>query len=260
MSVDAVKALIVDDEALGRQRVQQLLADENDVQICAMIEDGPSALEWLKHHQVDVIFLDIQMPEMDGFEFLSQYRLHLAEQPLPMVVFVTAYHEYAIQAFRVHALDYLLKPLERKVFKQSLNRVREHLASKQSLSYQNRISALLDEQSPGAQFKQRYLTVKQGDRFQLVQYADIFAVETQGNYLSIQLANTDYKIRETLQHFLQKASHQPLVQINRSTAVNLELIKEIQSYFKGEYVLILHNGLEVITSAKYRTNVQQLIS
>lgn len=250
-----IRTLIVDDEELGRLRVQQLLEHQPDFEVVGVCSGGADAVQWLQNAQCDLLFLDIQMPETDGFAVIRE----TPQARLPVVVFITAYHEYAIEAFRVHALDYLLKPVDREQFQDTLIRVKDTLTSQQQQGYLERLSNMLQEQNQQTRFKQKFVTIKQGERMFPVQYQDIIAVEAQGNYLLVHTTAQQYRMRSTLTDFLTQASHQPMQQINRSVAINMEAIKEIQRYFKGEFALVMKNDLEFITSAKYRSNIQSLM-
>lgn len=278
-----IKILIVDDEEFGRLRVQQLLADNKDIEIVGICESGESAVHWLDDHHCDLVFLDIQMPEINGFDVIRQ----TAKDKLPLVVFITAYHEYAIEAFRVHALDYLLKPVDRDLFQQSLKRAMETLRlhqqslhqqhpqqqqqsqnqqqpQSQQQAYIDRLTNMIQEQNQQtkfkqSKFKQKFVTIKQGERIFPVQYTEIIAIEAQANYLSIHTEDSDYRMRSTLTQFLEGCGHQPIQQINRSVAINIEHIQEIQRYFKGEYAIIMKNGLQFTTSNKHRCNIQALL-
>lgn len=187
---------------------------------------------------------------------------------MPLIVFVTAYQEYAIEAFRVNALDYLLKPVARDVFRDTIMRIKASLISRNQQDYLERLTLLLSQTSfdgnsqwdSGQQsFKQKYVAIKQGERIFPVHYDSIFAVEASGNYLTIYTEDGQYKIRSTLAAFLQQASHKPIQQINRSVAVHLECVKEIQKYFKGDYAIVMKNGLQFVTSSKYRGAIANFI-
>lgn len=250
-----IKVLIVDDEELGRLRVQQLLEDNECIEIVGICDSGESAICWLEKQRCDLVFLDIQMPEINGFDVISR----TAKDKLPLVVFVTAYHEYAIEAFRIHALDYLLKPVDRDLFQQALQRAQETLNSQHQQDYLNRLTNMIQEQNQQSKFKQKFVTIKQGERIFPVQYTEIIAIEAQANYLCIHTVNCDYRMRSTLTQFLEGSGHQLIQQINRSVAINLEHIQEIQRYFKGEYAIVMKNGLQFTTSNKHRSNIQALL-
>lgn len=264
-----IRVLIVDDEELGRLRMQQLLEHELSFTIAASCGGGEEAVDWLVNNQCDLVFLDIQMPEVDGFEVIARVSRFVVPEKLPLIVFVTAYQEYAIDAFRIHALDYLLKPVDRELFQETVLRIKATLFHRNQQEYHERLKALLlqhqalqnDANGIAQQsFKTRYISIKQGERIFPVQYGSIVAVEASGNYLTIQCAENHYKIRSTLTAFLQQARHQPIQQINRSVAINLEGIKEIQHYFKGDFAILMKNGLQYITSSKYRRAIAELIS
>ena len=248
--------LIVDDEELGRKRIQQLLKDESDFCIKGLCENGQQAIEWLRSNSCDLVFLDIQMPEVDGLDVVQQ----LGPGDMPLVVFVTAFDQFAVEAFRVHALDYLLKPVDRELFQQSLQRIKQALTATEAKDYFHRLDSFINEQKRTSSIKNKYISVKQGERIHLIQYADIRSVVADANYIVIKLHDQQYRIRETMHGFVKKSSHQPFIQINRSTVINIEHIKEIQPYFKGEYVVLMDNGQQHTTGAKYRLSITSLIA
>lgn len=257
---DPISVLIVDDEALGRERVSQLLQGQTDFIIAGECDSGVSALKWLNDNSVDVVFLDIQMPQIDGFELI---RL-LPEEKRPFVVFATAYEQYAIEAFKVHALDYLLKPIERGEFTATLQRLKDTLANKDMSVDDDRavqLNAFLDSQLAHA-FKtptKSYMPIKKGDRVLLIPLNDIELVESHRNYLNVRVEQTVYRTRETLKQFAERVGHLSFVQVHRSKIVNVNRIKEVQSWFHGDYMIITHSGHECATGAAYKGAVRGII-
>jgi two-component system LytT family response regulator len=258
------RVLIVDDETLGRQRMSQLLDGIDDFSITGECVNGIDAIEWLKTNKVDVVFLDIQMPEISGFEVArathDYYENSNQRDTMPLIVFVTAFDQYAVEAFRIHAIDYILKPVERVVFADTIARIRGQLENKSNLEPIKKLQQLLAAQQ---QPPKKYLNVKQGERIFLVPFVEIQWIETEGNYLTIKTSTNEYRLRETARGFIQKyansATDNDFIQINRSTIINVDFISEIQNYFKGEYAIVLRDGQQLITSTSFRTNLKKIL-
>lgn len=253
-----MRVIIVDDEPLARDRLRGMLTKEPDVQIVAECGDGKEALQAIKRESPDVVFLDIQMPEMDGFEVLTQ----LKGNRLPQVVFVTAYDEFAVKAFDVHALDYLLKPFDRDRLKQALDRIREHLkASAPSEDLTRKLSALLESLQPEKSDKAGpdRLAVKLDGRVIFLRPTDIDWLEAQDNYVKLHVGRDAHLVRDTLSSFESRLDNRRFIRIARSTIVNIDRVREMQPMFHGEYVVILHDGTKLTMSRGYRDTLQQYL-
>jgi two-component system, LytTR family, response regulator len=235
-----IRALIVDDEPLARERVRSLLRDEEDVEIVGECGDGPAAVAAVKNHAPDILFLDVQMPGMDGFGVVRE----LEKDRMPMVIFVTAYDQHALKAFEVHALDYLLKPFKPARFKETLERVRKAIARREAGSIPKGLLELLEQAKPAREFLGR-LAVKTGERTVFVRAAQVDYFESAGNYVVLHTGKENHIVRETLTALEEKLDPKKFVRINRSTIVNVEQIKELQPLFKGDYVIVLHNGKQL---------------
>ncbi len=258
--ITPITVLIVDDEALGRQRVSQLLQGVDDFTIVGECDSGVSALKWLNDNSVDMLFLDIQMPQIDGFELIELLPVHKR----PFIVFATAYEQYAVEAFKVHALDYLLKPIERGEFNDTLQRVRATFAAKSQTNVDQRalqLNAFLAAQLAKSDKKpnKNYMPIKKGDRVLLIALSDIELVEAQRNYLDVHVEQNVYRTRETLKQFAERVGHLSFVQVHRSRIVNVNQIKEVQSWFHGDYMIITHSGFECATGAAYKGAVRGII-
>ncbi|MCJ8267788.1 MAG: LytTR family DNA-binding domain-containing protein [Psychrosphaera sp.] len=264
--ISPISVLIVDDEVLGRQRVSQLLQGVDDFTIAGECDSGVSALKWLNDNSVDVVFLDIQMPQIDGFELIRLLPAHKR----PFVVFDTAYEQYAVEAFKVHALDYLLKPIERGEFGDTLQRIKATFAAKNQTNTVERalqldafLDALLVKEAKEAKAaktaNKSYIPIKKGDRVLLISLTDIELVEADRNYLNVHAGQTVYRTRETLKQFAERVGHLSFVQVHRSRMVNVDHIKEVQSWFHGDYMIITHSGLECATGAAYKGAVRGII-
>ena len=235
-----IKTLIVDDEPLARERIRTLLAKEPDVAVVGECANGDEALVALKKQPVDLLFLDVQMPEMDGFELLSR----LGRDALPAVIFVTAYDNHALKAFEVHALDYLLKPFKQSRFKEAVQRVREQIARRETDDVSKRLLQLLGERKPAPVYLQR-LTVKENDRVLLVKTIQIEWIESAGNYVVLHVGKQSHILRQTLASLEAQLDPKLFLRVSRSTLVNLDQVRELQPLFKGEYVVVLHDGKQL---------------
>jgi two-component system, LytTR family, response regulator len=254
----SITALIVDDEAVARSRLRRLLSKQDDVEILGEASDGPSAVEAILEKNPQVVFLDVEMPQMDGFAVLSA----LPPEKLPAVVFVTAYDAHALRAFSVHALDYLLKPFDSERLGKTMERVRDTLSRNGSPSNE-RLMALLKEVSartetleqivarPNNRFIDRIL-VKSANRSVFVKLSDIEYMEAAGNYIRLHVGNERHLVRETMTSLEEKVDPAHFVRIHRSTIVNLDRVKEFQPWFSGDYVVIMQSGARVKLSRGYR--------
>ena len=247
----AIRVLIVDDEPLARGKLKSLLAKEPDIEVVGEAGDGRSALDAIAKHGPDLVFLDVQMPELDGFGVLAQ----LPADARPAVIFVTAFDKFALKAFDVHAIDYLLKPFDKERFQTALRRALDHLARKQPNEIHEQLSALLSEMRP-AQASDR-IAVKGDGRVVFVKTSDVDWIEAADNYVSLHVGKESHLLRETMTALEARLPKQ-FLRISRSTIVNTERIKELQPLFHGEYTVILRDGTKLTLSRSHRDKLQQL--
>jgi two-component system LytT family response regulator len=247
------KTLIVDDESLARDRLRQLLQAEREIQIVGECADGRDAVAAIQRESPDLIFLDIQMPELDGFGVLEAIK----NGPMPVIVFVTAYDKFALKAFEVHAVDYLLKPFDRERFQVALRHALEQVKQRGDKSLGERQSAALTELKPPGKLAER-LPIKSGGRVIFVRVDDIDWVEAAHNYVVLHAGKDSHLLRETMNSFEARLSPEKFVRISRSTIVNIDRIKELQPMFYGEYTITLQNGTRLTLSRRYRDKLQQL--
>lgn len=254
-----MRVIIVDDEPLARDRLRSMLAKESDVEIVAECGDGREAVTAIKRERPDVVFLDIQMPEMDGFGVLSQ----LKGASLPQVIFVTAFDEFAVKAFEVHALDYLLKPFDRERLHQAVGRARALRASGSPAELTEKLTALLESmqgQGPTGEARPTdRLAVKLDGRVIFLRPADIDWIEAQDNYVKLHVGREAHLVRDTLSSFENRLDTRRFIRIARSTIVNIDRVREMQPMFHGEYVVILHDGTKLTMSRGYRETLQQYL-
>jgi len=251
-----IKALIVDDEELARLRIRELLAREPDVVIVGECGDGEEALEMIASRSPDLVFLDIQMPEMDGFQVLEA----LDPAARPEVVFVTAYDEFAVRAFDAHAFDYLLKPFHGERFRTTLDRLRAHLtrAGRPAVDDQ-RLYSLLESISSTRSYLDRFV-VRTGARIYFVRADEVDWMDAEGNYVRLHTGKRSHLVRTTVSSLVGRLNPERFLRVHRSIIVNLDRLREVQTYAKGSYILVLEDGTKLMSSATYRAGVEHLIS
>jgi two-component system LytT family response regulator len=248
-----MRVLIIDDEPLARQRLRALLEAEPDLEVAGECADGRQAVEAIRAHQPDLIFLDVRMPELDGFGVLEA----LAEEPNPAVIFVTAYDQFALKAFEVNALDYLLKPFDRDRFHKALERARAQVGRDQGEEVREQLRALLEDVRGGRKYVDR-LVIKSSARVFFLRVEEIDWVEAAGNYLKLHAGSEAHLLRETMSGLEARLDPTKFLRIHRSTLVNIERIQELQPWFHGDYVVLLRNGTRLTLSRSYRQKLQDL--
>ncbi len=242
----------MDDEPLAREGIREFLCDEPDVTVVGECRNGLEAVEHIQSVRPDLIFLDVQMPGLDGFGVVAA----LDQGRLPTIVFVTAYDEYALKAFEVHALDYLLKPIEEERFRATMARVRTHMDQKVGGALNDRLTALLEEMQTRDRYLDR-LVVKSSGRVYFVKVQEIDWIEAAGNYARIHVGRDRHVIRKTMAALEGQLAPERFARIHRSTIVNLDRIKEFQPWFEGEHVVILEDGTRLSLSRKYRDRLER---
>jgi two-component system LytT family response regulator len=252
--VSRIRTLIVDDEPLGRERLRTLLRGEPDVELVGECANGLEAVSHIDEQSPDLVFLDVQMPELDGFAVLES----VGVERMPPTVFVTAYDQYALKAFEVHALDYLLKPFTRARFRKTLQRVRDHLRKQRTDASElsRQLIELLRDVRTDRQFLER-LVVKSGGRVFFLRVDEIDWIEAAGNYL--RLGQDVHLMRETMKGIETKLDPDRFVRIHRSIIVNTDRIRELQPWFHGEYVLILLDGTRLTSSRNFDDGLKRML-
>jgi two-component system LytT family response regulator len=246
-----IRTLVADDEPIARARVVSLLRGEDDIELVRECATGEEAKMAIEQDNLDLLFLDIQMPEITGIELARTIQAN----GMPAVVFVTAYDQYALRAYEVHALDYLLKPFSSYRFRAALGHAREHLAKRKSNS-DSAATAPAAQREPQAAGRRNRLMVKSGGRIHFVRTADIDWCEAAGNYVRMHVSQQEYLVRDTMSHLESQLDPQQFMRIHRSTIVNVDRIQEMQSSFNGEYVVLLRNGTRLTLSRGYRDAIQ----
>lgn len=251
-----IRVLVADDEPLAQERLTGLLAAHSDCEVVAVCGDGRSALGAVRAHRPDLVFLDVQMPELDGFGVLRE----LGAAAPPAVIFCTAYDQHALRAFEVHALDYLLKPFDDDRFGQALDRARRQLARPAPAGeLAARLAALLEGARPEPAPASDRLVVKGEGRVVLVRLADIDWVEAADNYVNLHAGKESHLMRETMNNLEQRLDPAKFVRISRSTIVNLDRIRELQPMFHGDYTVLLRDGTKLSLSRNYRERLVPLL-
>jgi two-component system LytT family response regulator len=248
-----IRTLIVDDEPLARERVWRFLRDDTEIEVIGECANGDDAVGAILSERPDLVFLDIQMPGKTGFEVVES----IGDSAAPAFVFVTAYDQFALQAFEVHALDYLLKPFNRDRFGRTVARAKAEFAARSQGTLDARIVSLI----AGLRNEKRYLerlVVKTTGRVFFLRTEEIDWIEAAGNYLKLHAGRDGHLIRETMNSIESKLDPDKFLRIHRSTIVNIDRIKELQPMFSGDYTVILRNGRELTLSRNYRERFLEL--
>jgi two-component system LytT family response regulator len=249
-----LRALVVDDEPLARELLRRMLDEHPALEVIGECASGTQAVEAVRAERPDLLFLDVQMPGLDGFAVLRE----LAPD-LPEVIFVTAYDQYALRAFDVHALDYLLKPFDEERLARAIDRARAHLRRPDAESDRGRILELLDELRGARRWRER-LVIRAGERAYLQPVAEIDWLEADGKYVKVHVGPRAHTIRETMTQLADVLDPRRFLRISRSAIVNVDRIREIQPWFRGDYVVILQNGAEVTSTRGYRDTLKALLA
>lgn len=250
-----IRVLIVDDEALARGLLRRFLRPEGDIEIVGEARNGREAIDLIAQHEPDLVFLDVQMPELTGFEVIERLKV----QNLPEIIFVTAYDRYALRAFEVHALDYLLKPFSKKRFQAALQRARRQVQERVTGSMSFKLERLLAELRNGPNYLQR-LAIHEDGGVHFIDAAEIDWVEAAGKYVRVHTGKRSHLVREGLQALEAKLDPDKFLRVHRSALVCLNSIKTIERWFNGNFMILLNNGARVASSRSYRSRLQLLCS
>jgi two-component system LytT family response regulator len=248
-----IRLLTVDDEPLARDKIRTMLAGDPEIEIVGECSNGAEAVAAVQRLRPDLMLLDVQMPQVDGFAVLDA----LKSDYLPLVIFVTAFDHYAIQAFEVHALDYLLKPFDRERFEAAIEHAKTQFGSRNG-HLDQRILSLLKQLEADSNYLER-LVVKASGRVFFLLTSEIDWIEAEGNYVNVHTAQKSHLLRESISGLEAQLDPKEFIRIHRSTIVNLRRIKELQPWSHGEYHVILHDGTELMLSRNYRDNLQNVL-
>lgn len=243
-----IRTLIVDDEPLARERLRELLADEPDVEVVGEQSDGCQAVIAIHDRRPDLIFLDVQLPNLNGFQILESVRA----DGIPTVVFTTAYEDYALRAFDMQAVDYLLKPFGRERLERTLRHVREQISRERSGDLSRQFAAFLEENRPSQYRYLRRIMIKENGRLFFLRTPDIDWLESARNHVRLHVGTESHLHREPLKGLERRLDPEMFVRIHRSAIVNIERIKELRPSSHGDYIMLLRDGLQFTMSASYR--------
>lgn len=246
-----IKVLVVDDEPLARERLTTLLTSEPDVELVGPARDGEEAITAIHDDSPDLVFLDVQMPQMNGFDVIEA----VGSDKMPLVIFVTAYDQHALKAFQVRALDYLLKPFDRERFTDALQRARKQLEREETGDLGRRLLALVKDLRRDQPRSDR-LVVKSGGRLFFLRADEIDWVEAAGNYVRLHVGPASHLLRETMNAIEGRLDPEKFFRIHRSRIVNMERIQELQPWLNGEYAVLLRTGTRLTLSRGYREKLQ----
>ena len=247
-----IRAILVDDEPLARRRLRSLLDSDDEIEIVGEYGNGRDAARAIREQSPDLVFLDIQMPELDGLGVVRE----VGVDAMPPVVFVTAFDEHALKAFEVHALDYLLKPVDRARFAATIRRAKGQIRGDRDRFLADRLDAALAEL--GARREPHRFAIKKSGRIYLVRPEDIDWLEAEGNHVRVHIGKDSHLIRDTLARIEERLPAGAFMRIHRSTIVNVTRIREIQPWFQGDYVLLLTDGTRLTSGRSYRERVRSL--
>ena len=254
MRNDRIRALIADDEALARKFIRRMLKDDREVEVVGECSNGKEAVALIKKENPDVVFLDVQMPEMDGFAVLES----IAHDQWPEIIFTTAYEQYAIRAFELHALDYLLKPFDQTRFRDAMKYAKERFRSQDQKDGRAQIGALLENIKNKPQYLDR-LVIKAGGRITFLSTDEINWIEADDKYVHLHTGKANPMVRQTLNAMEAQLDPKKFRRIHRSVMVNIARIKEMQPLFNGEHSVLLDDGSKLTLSRNYKDKLFELL-
>jgi two-component system, LytTR family, response regulator len=252
--VTTVRVLVVDDEPSARQAITELLRADSEVTVVGECRNGKEALERLRGGNIDLVFLDVLMPEMDGLSVIDQL-----DSDRPTVVFVTAYDRYTLRAFDVHAVDYLVKPFTDERFFAALAHAKTLIARGRTQEMTDNLAALLESSRArhGPPAHVRRIPVRREDRVFLIDAHDVDWIEADGDYAHLHSGKSEYLLRETMAHLASTLDPNRFARIHRSIIVNLDRVRELRQMFKGDYTVLLHDGTELKLSRHFKRSLER---
>ena len=249
-----IRTLIVDDEPLARERIRSLLVREPDVEVIGECHDGQDAVAVIRREKPALVFLDVQIPELDGFGVVKS----LEDGAMPVTIFVTAYDQYALQAFEVHAVDYLLKPFDEERFRKAVERARRAIGAENGNGFNARLMAMLQDLKPQQGHADR-IVVKNAGRLFFLRADEIDWVESSGNYVNLHVGHEAHLLRETMAGIEERLDPTHFIRIHRTAIVKIDQIRELHPLFHGEYEVVLRDGTRLTLSRGYRDRLQSLL-
>lgn len=252
--MDPMKVLIVDDEMLSRRKIRDLLEDEAYIEIVGECATAADAIESIANEQPDIVFLDIEMPGKNGFAVAET----LQKKEIPLLIFVTAFDQYALKAFEVHAFDYLLKPFDSERFGRTMKKAKAQIQQIRNRTLTTGVRDLLDGFRTKSAYTER-LVFKNGSRIFFVKVSEVDFIEAEGNYVRVHFGKENHLLREAISTLQSRLDPTKFLRIHRSTIVNVDRIRELHSWFHGEYQVILQTGKQLLLTRSYRENLQTLL-
>lgn len=250
-----IRTLVIDDEPLARARILKLLEQFDEVDLLGECKNGKEALEKIEKYKPDLIFLDIQMPDFSGFDLISKSEL----EALPFIIFVTAYDQYAVKAFGVHAVDYLLKPYDDERFNHAFEHAKKQIALKRDALLHKKMVRLLEDHQDISGEQMQQIAVKDKGRQINIKVNDVYYLESHGNYLKIYLENRSLLHRQTLQTIEAQLDPEQFKRIHRSFILNMHLVKSIRYKGNNQYAFLMKNGQELLSSRGFKAEIEQLL-
>lgn len=255
----AIRALIVDDEAIARRGIRSQLRDYPNIAIVGECRNGADAVQAIREMSPDVVFLDVQMPGLGGFDVIAQ----IGAENMPLTIFVTAFDQYALQAFACHALDYVLKPIDGERLHHAVDWAARQLHHQESAAFHRRLEGVLafveqHQQSTGSRFLER-MVIKEAGRMFFLDTREIDWAESAGNYVKLHVGAGNHLLRDTLTALEHKLDPRRFVRVRHAAIVNLDAVREFHPLFKGSYALTLRNGRRLISSRHYRSNLEKIL-
>lgn len=249
-----IRTLIVDDESLARERIRDMLASDPQIEVVADCANGRDAIEAIQLLSPDLVFLDVEMPGIDGFGVLEAIK----SGRIPTIIFVTAYDRYAVRAFEVFALDYLLKPFDQERFDKALSRAKAQLSIEQNDALNQRILSALEAIKTRPVHLER-LVIKMNGHVFFIKAEEIDWLEAEGNYVRLHAGKESYLLRDTISALESQLDPKRFIRVHRSAIVNIDRITELQPWFHGEYRIILREGVQLTLSRTYREKLHDLL-
>ena len=251
---ERIRTVIVDDEPLAREGVRLHLEAEQDIEIVGEAGSGEEAVTMIETLRPELIFLDVQMPGLDGFGVLET----IGAAHMPVTVFTTAYDQFAVRAFDAHAIDYVLKPYDEERFRRAVERARSQVAARKRAQMDESLGSLLDELRARGHFIER-LVVRSGGRIVILRVDEVDWIEAASNYVRLHANGREYLLRETMTALEAKLNPNDFVRIHRSTIVRVDRIRELEPLFQGDYVVVLEDTTRLTSSRGYRERLQELL-
>ena len=257
-----IRTLIVDDEPLARRTIRDLLETDSEIEIIGECRSGAEAVQFIRRQSPDLVFLDVQMPGLNGFDVLRE----IGQARLPFIIFVTAFDQYALKAFDVHALDYLLKPFTDSRFWEALRQAKSHLELREINRLSQSLRALLEDRAAReeAPLKQKsFLTrfmVRTGARVHFIKASDVDWIAADDYYVKLNVAGKSHLLRASMNDLETRLDPQKFLRVHRSTIINFDRVKELHQNPNGEYVVVLKDGTELKPSRSRRDRLEELLT